>query len=419
MVRYSPSVKTITACRSCCSKKLDPILSLGQLYISDFVDTDFFKKEKAPLKLVLCRECGLFQLRNTVSAEKLYRHYWYRSGINNTMRKELKNIAKKAMGVSGLKSGDFVLDIGSNDSTLLLSYTMKGITRVGFEPSRNLMRQARTGDLAIVNNFFNYKDWRRNFGDARAKIITAIAMFYDLDDPNEFIADIVKVLDHNGVFIIQMSYLPLMLSQNAYDNICHEHLCYYSLTSLEGILERHGLEVFDVVLNDVNGGSFRVFVHYKGDLRRVTKHVFRLRDSEKNLKLFDRKMYDAFASRVRFLRKKLTDFIKREVQKGKKVYVYGASTKGNTLLQFCRLDFRLIKAAADRSPFKWGKRTVGTSIPIIPEAQARKEKPDYFLVLPWHFLKEFVQREKHFLNSGGKFIVPLSQFKVIGKNQSV
>jgi len=415
MTQYFPSLKTITACRSCRAEKLQPILSLGNLYISNFVDTDDPSAEKAPLKLVLCRCCSLLQLKHTVSAEKLYRNYWYGSGINHTMRKELADIAKKAAKLSNLKSGDFVLDIGSNDSTLLSSYAKKGLMLVGFEPAKNLMPQARVGDLRIINNFFNYKDWRKNFGKAKAKVITAIAMFYDLDNPDKFTADVVNVLDKDGIFIIQMSYLPSMLSQNNYDNTCHEHLCYYSLTSLEKILERHGLEVFDAILNDTNGGSFRVYIHHKGDLRETTKRLLRLRNFEKNLNLSDKKIYDDFAARVIFLKEKLHNFIKNEVAKGKKIYVYGASTKGNTILQFCKLNYRLIEAAADRNPSKWGKKTVATLIPIISEAQARKEKPDYFLILPWHFLKEFIKRERNYLASGGKFIVPLPKFRVIGK----
>ncbi len=334
------------------------------------------------------------------------------------MRKELADIARRAVSKCALKPGDFVIDIGSNDSTLLRSYPVKDVKLVGFEPSYNLVADAQGQGLTIINNFFNSNDWRKRFGDAKAKIITAIAMFYDLDNPDAFVADIVKVLDPNGIFVIQMSYLSSMLSQNAYDNTCHEHLCYYSLSSLETILKRHGLEVFDVVLNDTNGGSFRVYIHHQGDSRKIARRVQELRDSEKKLNLHRKKIYDDFTARVFALREKLYSFVASKVRKGKKVYVYGASTKGNTLLQFCKLDSRLVKAAADRNPSKWGKKTVSTLIPIISEEQARQEKPDYFLVLPWHFLKEFVQREKKYLNSGGKFIVPLPRFRVIGKKEA-
>lgn len=410
------NLRTITACRSCGSKQLLPVLSLGNLYVSNFIDSPESKEIKMPLELILCHSndggCGLLQLKHTVPPEQLYRNYWYQSGINKTMQEELANIALRATQLIALKPGDFVLDIGSNDSTLLRSYKNKDLQLIGFEPAKNLMPYARVGTSQIINDFFNYETWGKFFGKTKAKIITAIAMFYDLDNPNKFIADIVKCLDDQGVFIIQMSYLPSMLQQSAFDNICHEHVEYYSLASLRPLLKRHRLEVFDVELNDVNGGSFRIYIQHEG-CRSINNRVRELENYEEKLNLSDRKTYDDFASRVISLKEKLYNFIKNEVEKGKKVYVYGASTKGNTLLQFFKLDYRLIKAAADRNPNKWGKKTVGTLIPIISEEQARKEKPDYFLILPWHFLKEFIRREDNYLRAGGKFIVPLPNFRII------
>lgn len=412
-MRNNRNYRAITKCRSCGSNHLAPIFSLGSLYVSNFVDSPRAQKIKAPLELVLCQQCSLLQLRHTVSPEKMYRAYWYFSGVNKTMRRELAEIALKATRLANLKSGDLVLDIGSNDSTLLLSYKKKNLKLVGFEPAKNLMPCARIKNVKIINNFFNYSDWQKLFGRAKAKIITAIAMFYDLDDPNKFVADVAECLDEKGVFIIQMSYLSSMLQQNAFDNICHEHAEYYSLASLEKLLERHRLEVFDVILNDVNGGSFRIYIQHQGQ-RPIKNSVARLRKFEKKLSLSDKKIYQDFVSRVIFLGKKLSSFIKKEVKNGKKVYIYGASTKGNTLLQFYNLDHTLIKAAAERNPNKWGKKTIATLIPIISEEQARRERPDYFLILPWHFLKEFIQRERDYLRAGGKFIVPLPNFKIIG-----
>lgn len=406
--------RTITVCRSCGSKKLIAILSLGRFYVSNFINSPNRQRVKAPLELILCQKCSLLQLKHTVSQKQLYRNYWYFSGINETMRKELTDITFKASRLVDLKSGDFVLDIGSNDSTLLLSYQNKRLRFVGFEPAKNLMNIAARGNLEIINDFFNYNAWRKKFGGTRAKIITAIAMFYDLDDPNRFVSDIVKCLDKNGVFIVQMNYLPLVIQQNAYDGVCHEHLMYYSLTSLKNLLGRHNLEVFDMELNDVNGGSFCTYVQHKGQ-RPISQNVQKLEKFEKKIKLSDKKTYKDFFQRVISLKKKLFNFIKNETKKGKKVYVYGASTKGNTILQFCNLDYRLIEKAADRNPLKWGKKTVATLIPIISEEEARNEHPDYFLILPWHFLKEFIQRERDFLLSGGKFIVPLPRFKIISR----
>ena len=339
--------------------------------------------------------------------------------MNKTMTDELYGIAAKVESLVELEPGDFVLDIGANDGTLLRGYKIDGINKIGFEPAKNLSIWNKEGTTKIIEDFFNFSDWQKEFGGAKAKSITAIAMFYDLDNPNEFVADVAKCLDDDGVFIIQMSYLPLMLSQNAFDNICHEHLEYYSLLSLENLLKRHNLEVFDVELNDINGGSFRIYIKHKnrGNKVKISKdadeRLNSLRNNEKKLGLDNRVIYDEFAKRVYEIKDKVYNFINEEVKKGKRVYVYGASTKGNTLLQFFNLDNNLITAAAERNSDKLGKKTVGTLIPIISEEEARTQKPDYFLILPWHFLKEFRKREKEYLKSGGKFIVPLPEFIII------
>jgi NDP-4-keto-2,6-dideoxyhexose 3-C-methyltransferase len=419
-------VKEIKQCRSCGFKELTPIFSLGDLYVSAFIDEEEQKEaKKYPLELVLCNEksggCGLLQLKHTVSNEVLYKNYWYRSGTNRTMTEELLGIVKGTKELVPLHDADFVMDIGANDGTLLAAYDGLGLKRVGFEPAQNLVPVAQLHAEKIINDFFNFEAWDREFPGRRAKIITAIAMFYDLDDPNKFVADAAKCLDKDGIFIIQMSYLPLMLSQNAFDNICHEHLEYYSLLSLEKLLNKHGLKVFDVETNDTNGGSFRIFIKYDNGGEGIKikpgarERVEKMRSDENAMDLNDRRSYDDFVQRVQKLKERTVNLIKNEVAKSKKIYVYGASTKGNTLLQLYGLNASLIPFAAERSQYKWGKKTVGSLIPIISEELARRDMPDYFLILPWHFLKEFREREQEFLKNGGKFIVPLPEFKIIGQ----
>lgn len=407
-------------CRVCGSTDLKLVLSLGTQYISNFLDSPTQESYVAPLELVLCNRktggCGLLQLRHTVPGEVLYRKYWYKSGINQTMRTALADIADKAEKLVKPSPGDIVVDIGCNDGTLLRSYKASNIISIGFEPATNLIEDAQIGTTKIINDFFNYQAFEKEFGSEKAKVITAIAMFYDLEEPDKFVSDIVKILDSDGVWIIQMNYLLPMLQNNAFDNIVHEHLEYYSLQSLEYLLDMHDLKVFDVELNDLNGGSFRVYVKHK-DCKTypISKNVSNLREYEKRMNLDDYRTYDEFAKRIYDLRAKTYDFIKKEVEKGKKIYLYGASTRGNILLQFYGLGNTLIKAAAERNPRKWGKMTIGTQIPIISEEQAR-EKADYFLVLPWHFIKEFKEREKDYLNAGRKFIVPLPKFEIIGSS---
>jgi len=422
------SYREIISCRSCGNKNLTHVISLGDLYVSNFLDS--LEKESsgtaAPLDLVLCDVgnggCGLLQLKHTVSQDLMYRNYWYRSGMNKTMTDELHSIAKKIETMVGLENGDYVIDIGSNDGTLLRGYGNPTINRIGFEPAKNLAKYGEIGTTKIFGDFFNKETWKEEFGEKKAKAITAIAMFYDLDDPNKFVSDVKSCLDKSGVFVIQMSYLPLMLRQNAFDNICHEHLEYYSLLSIEPLLDRNGLEVFDVEINDINGGSFRIYIRNKEADNTISRFTFGVNDErveamrarEKELGLNQARVYMEFAKRVDGIKRNLVDFLKEEISFGKKIYVYGASTKGNTLLQYFNLDNRIITAAVERNKEKWGRVTVATNIPIISEEQGRKESPDYFLVLPWHFLREFMQREIEFLKKGGKFIVPLPEFKIIG-----
>jgi len=417
-------VSTRKTCRVCGNADLAEIFSLGNLCMSNFLDeSDSGEPASAPLELVLCNSsdggCGLLQLRDTASHEMMYRNYWYRSGMNKTMTDELNGIAQKMETLAKLAAGDYVIDIGANDGTLLRGYKTEKLNLVGYEPAKNLRQYNAAGTARIFEDFFNFGIWKKTFGNEKAKVITAIAMFYDLEDPNAFVADVVSSLHDDGIFAIQMSYLPLMLKTNELGNICHEHLEYYSLLSLENLLKRHGVEVFDVELNDINGGSFRTYIRKKNgnvpnpigaDIR-----VESLREYEKKLGLEDKKVYEEFVKRAQGIKDEVMGFIKKETAAGKKIYVYGASTKGNTVLQYFGLDNSLIAAAAERNPDKWGKKTVGTNIPIISEEQAREEKPDYFLVLPWHFLREFQKREAKFFEDGGKFIVPFPEFRIIGR----
>lgn len=412
--------KTIRACRSCGGRNLKPVLTLGRPYVSNFVDGSSPKGGRVPLELVLCDAetggCGLLQLKHTVSPERMYRQYWYHSGMNPMMQEALAEITEEIESRVPLQKGDLVLDIGCNDGTLLRSYRTPGLILAGFEPAKNIIVRAREGTHQIINNFFNYGALRRISPGRRAKVITSIAMFYDLDDPNRFVSDLVRCLDSDGIWVIQMNYLSSMLEQNSLDNICHEHLEYYSLTSLLPLLRRHGLGVLDVTLNTVNGGSFRATIGRKGNpfgSQSGKGRVARLLEAESRIGLHTMETYRAFAKRTASIKERLRRLIQKESTRGKKIYAYGASTKGNTLLQYCGLDSGWIAKAVDKNRDKWGRKTIGTNIPIISEEQARKERPDYFLILPWHFLKEFKKREKEYLKSGGKFIVPLPEVRVV------
>jgi NDP-4-keto-2,6-dideoxyhexose 3-C-methyltransferase len=417
-------MKTRTTCRVC-NSSLQPIFSLGEQYISNFLTPEESDGLKAPLELVLCSQCRLLQLRHTVPANAMYKNYWYRSGTNQTMRDALADIAKKAESLMHLQEGDSVLDIGCNDGTLLASYETKGIYRIGFDPAENLAVFSRQVADKLVTGFFESEVFYENpeLSRRRPKVVTSIAMFYDLEDPNQFVADVKKVMHPDGLWIVQMSFLLLMLKTNDFGNICHEHLEYYSLQSFEYLLNLHDFVLVDVELNDVNGGSFRAYIRNRGadesafaseSYRREAKHrISAIREREAMIRLDKIEPYLEFAARVERVKQDVSEFIKDHVSRNKKVYVYGASTKGNTMLQYFGLDSSLIGAAAERNPEKWGKVTVGTRIPIVSEAEARADKPDFFLVLPWHFVDEFTVREKDYLSSSGRFILPLPHFGLI------
>ena len=341
------------------------------------------------------------------------------------MRTALADISSRAANLAQLKQGDSVLDIGCNDGTLLGSYAVPGLYKIGFDPAENLAVFSTQKAERVIVGFF---DADRFLADPelrtrRPKVITSIAMFYDLEEPRKFVDDIRRIMHPDGVWVVQMSYLPLMLKQNDFGNICHEHLEYYSLYSLEYLLGLHDFSIVDVELNDVNGGSVRAYIrHREADPKTIGDEIYRkqaaarvsgLRESESELGLDSVTPYLEFAERVHEIKRQICDFIKTQVEQNKNVFVYGASTKGNVMLQYFELDHSVIGAAAERNPDKWGKVTVGTRIPIISEAEARAARPDYFLVLPWHFIEEFKTRESEYLSSTGKFIVPLPDFRVI------
>jgi NDP-4-keto-2,6-dideoxyhexose 3-C-methyltransferase len=415
---------TRMTCRVC-EGSLESVLSLGEQYVSNFLAPEQPDGVKAPLELVLCTRCHLLQLRHTIPGDAMYQNYWYRSGTNQTMRTALADIANTAEHLMALQPGQSVLDIGCNDGTLLASYKTTGIYRIGFDPAENLAVFSRKVADRVTNGFFSAEEFRRDtqLTSHRPSIVTSIAMFYDLEDPNKFVADVQQVMHPEGLWIVQMSYLPLMLKQHDFANICHEHLEYYSLQSLEHLLQRHDFRVVDVQLNDVNGGSIRAYIRNRGAdeplfadaayRASAADRVNALRAQEAKMALDQLATYREFAAWIERIKADVSGFIGEQVHRGKKVAIYGASTKGNVMLQYFGLNHQLITSASERNPDKWGKVTVGTRIPIVSEDQARQTNPDYFLVLPWHFIDEFREREKDYLLGGGRFIVPLPHFTLI------
>ena len=403
-----PKTIKISKCRLCLNKKLLKIYSFGNFFVSNFVlKKNINKGIKAPLNLIYCKNCKLLQLQHSAPQEIMYKKfYWYRSGITNTMKDALKDIFLATKKMSILNKGDTILDIGANDGTLLRYFKKEKYITIGCEPAKNLTKFLRRNCDYVLGNFWNSKDLKKiliNNKIKKPKLITAIGMFYDLEDPSKFIADTAEVLEDDGVFIAQLMCLESMLKKNDLGNICHEHLEYYSYDSLKYLFEKNGLKIFKMEENDINGGSYRIF---------CKKNISRSIVYKEKTNLFRIKK---FIQRVESNKKKCLSFLTNAVKKGLKVYIYGASTKGNTLLQYYGINHKLIKFAAERSPEKWGKYTIGSGIRIISENKARKLNPNYFFVMPYAFIKEFIIREKKWIKKGGKFILPYPNFKVINK----
>jgi len=411
------SYKEITECRACKSSDIDDLFSLGDQWLTDFPSPEMAQDGIImPLTLVLCKNCEFVQLRHTVDQNSIYGRpvYWYKSGINNTMRLALQDVVMKAQEVVKLKEGDKIIDIGSNDGTLA-SFYPDFVKKIGFEPSANVyMQSGGVKWYRSYNDYFTYK------GDT-AKIITSCAMFYDLDDPSQFLQDIRASLDVDGIWIDQQNYLTTMLENLTFDNISHEHLGYYSFKAFESLLNKHELEIIDVEINGVNGGSFRSYIRRKPStiqpLPGAEERIASVRAREAAMELNTRKPYDLFYNHATNIRSKLNLFVTGEKARGKSIWVYGASTRGQVILQYCGLDKTLIDGCAERNPDKYGKVTIGTGIPITDEETARKAKPDYFLVLPYSFKEEFLVREAAFLESGGTFIFPLPEVEIVSSNR--
>jgi NDP-4-keto-2,6-dideoxyhexose 3-C-methyltransferase len=404
------------------------LLTLGDIFISDFIkENEKPRGGKHELKLVLDENILAPRLETPPNPNEMYGKYWYRSGINHTMKNELKEIVDSINKIKKLKENDVWIDIASNDGTLL-SFLPENLIRIGIDPADDSYKvEAEKHSNLIIQDFFSSNVYKNSkFGNHKAKIITCIAMFYDIDEPMQFLKDVSEILDDGGVFVLQMSYTPLMIKQMAFDNICHEHIWYYSLFNIKKLLEESGFKVFNCELNDVNGGSFRVYSTLNTtQINNIGTQQFRdvsefrvnsILEYEKTLDLNSIEKWQTFFNDIEDLKRNVVEFIKTEKRKGKKVWAYGASTKGNTLLQYFGLDNTLIDGIAERSPYKWGLRTIGTNIPIYSEDEMRKENPDYLLVLPWHFINEFLVREEEYIKNGGSFIVPCPKFKVINLN---
>jgi hypothetical protein len=407
--------REISKCRISGSTNLLTVLSLGEQCLTGvFPKTSSESVTQGPLDLVWCPDSGLLQLKQSYSVDEMYGdNYGYRSGLNRSMVVHLTNKIAALERLVSLSADDLVIDIGSNDATSLKAYAGRH-RKVGIDPTGKKFAQYYTDDITLLPDFFSAHLFRATFPHDRAKIVTSIAMFYDLENPVAFVRDIESVLADDGVWHFEQSYMPSMLRTHSYDTICHEHLEFYSFRVVKNLLESCGMRVVDVQMNAINGGSFAVTACKRGSAYRSNAPVIDwMLQQEEDMGLDTPRPYREFEEKVFKHRKHLTGLIDAILSDGKTIFGYGASTKGNVLLQFCGLTAKQIPFVAEVNEQKFGCFTPGTNIPIISEKAAHAMKPDYFLVMPWHFKHTILEREKEFLARGGKLIFPLPEIEII------
>ena len=414
-------MEVITVCRICQSEGLTDVISLGEQYItSRFPKYGDFSTLKTPIDLCVCLNCRLLQLRQTTFASELYEHeYGYRSGISNTMREHLKQYQQEILSVVKLNAGDTVVDIGSNDSTMLQYYSDE-IRRIGVDPTGGQFLQFYK-EVELLDTYFTKENFISKFGpNLKCKMVSSISMFYDLPDPVQFAKDIYSILEDDGIWTCEQSYLVEMLKTNSIDTICHEHLEYYSMRQIVEIAARSNFKIIDVKFNECNGGSFRIYFAkraselYTENIELVTSII----NTESEFGLYNNDIFVKFMSDCDLQVKRLQTFLDTVNASGKTVSIYGASTKGNCLLQYAYIGENRVKYAVERNPTKVGKMT-STGVEIISEETMRANPPDYLLVLPWHFREEILAREREFMERGGQFIFPFPHFEVVSMKPKV
>ena len=425
-------IKFLERCKICNNDDLIEVLSLNEQYLSPtFVKTNQnneLSKIKSPLTLVLCnkkknkKNCGLLQLKEITEADFLYNEYFYRTATNDTMKKDLKELVYQVLEIAKPEENEIIVDIGANDCTMLNFYDEK-FQLVGFEPAKNINFRNKEKNIKIINNYFNSKSFKEIFKKNKAKIITSCAMFYDLENPKEFVGNIEEILDDKGVWCCQISYLDSMIRNNNFYDICHEHLSYYSLETFEYLIDKFNLKVFYAETNDVNGGSIRLYVCKKNteiyDQDVFLKRLKDLRNRENALELTTPDTFFEFEKVVSNLKTKTVNFVSKILSEKKVVLALGASTKGNIILQHFGLTKDKIPFISERNPEKVGLKCLGSDIELISEKKAREINPEAFIVLPWNFKKEIVEREKDYIDKGGKLMFVMPYPHVVTKKGEV
>ncbi len=411
----------IKKCRICGNPNLVSIINLGDQALTGVFPVVGEEIECDPLEIVKCFSdkgesvCGLVQLKHDYQMEKLYGdNYGYRSGLNKSMINHLGEIVGKIENKVHLSDGDLVIDIASNDGTLLSAYKNKKLELLGIDPTSEKFGSYYPEYIKHIPEFFSSEIVKKLYGDKKAKAITSIAMFYDLPDPLRIMREIEEVMDPEGIWVVEQSYMPAMIDNTSYDTICHEHLEYYALKQFQWMAQSVGLKIIDIEFNDTNGASFCLTVAKKNSSHsEVSERINQFLSVEEDRGFNKMAVYEEFREKTIRHKEELVKLIKKIKSENKKVFGYGASTKGNVILQYCGITTEDIPYIAEVNEYKFGRVTPGTKIPIISEKDALAMHPDYYLVLPWHFKKGIIEREKEYLKSGGKLIFPLPRIEIV------
>ncbi|WP_209443146.1 class I SAM-dependent methyltransferase [Falsiroseomonas frigidaquae] len=415
MVVPAPGVMLDMACRCCGSRRVELVIDLGdQPHCNRLVRPDLAPgvEPHYPLRVGFCRDCTMVQIDHTIPKESMFTDYPYVSGTTKTLPAHFLETSQRIAAAYDVKAGDLVVDIGSNDGTWLKQWAFSGARVLGVEAAGNVAKLAQDAGVPTWHRFFNAEccaDIRKEFGPA--KIITAAGVFFHLEELHSVVEGIAALLDSDGVFVVQAIYLGGMVENTAFDQVYHEHLCYYTLKSLSALLGQHGLEVFSADLVDIHGGSIEAHVARKGT--RPVQDSVRAMQAEETRKGFGEiETYRTFAGNVLDLRTRLVALLQGYKDAGKSVWAYGAPAKGATLLNSFGIGPELVQKAVEKNPMKVGLAIPGVRIPIEAEEGAR---PDAYLVLAWNFINEFLVKERAYMAGGGELVVPIPKVRAYGK----
>lgn len=404
----------ITKCRVCSSEELNEVFDLGTQKLTGVFLNNDEQIESGKVSLVLCKKCSLLQMKQTYNSDLMYGDtYGYRTGLNTSMVRHVQE-KFKLLEKKYLNKNSVIVDIGSNDSTGLKSYDSKAHKLVGIDPTAKKFLKYYEEGVLVIPDFFSAEKYYETLTDP-ADLVTSLSMFYDLPDPIKFAKDVEAILSENGVWHLEQSYAPTMVKTLAYDTICQEHIEFYTLKSLLYILKNASLKVIDLSFNNINGGSIAISVAKMNSKYPTSELIEPILLIEEELEMNGNKFYAEFFENSKKHAKMMKDLLTQLKKSGKKVFGYGASTKGNVFLQFAEISSDLLEYIVEVNEDKFGKITPGSKIPIISEEEGEKLKPDYYLVLPWHFKESIINRSSEILKRGVKFIFPNPTIEIYGR----